>query len=138
MRVKLREIAEAAQFDPRQAILDHVGDMSQITLAGARVLVGTYISPAVTPGGIIKPDRTLMEDRFQGKIGLILAMGPLAFVDDDNVRFGGFKAEVDDWVIYRPSDGFEFFSVKDGSGVSCRILHDQTIIGKVTDPAVIY
>lgn len=138
-RAKLREIAQAAQTDPKQALLDAVGDISGYTLFGPRVLVATYIRPESTRGGIILPDRTLAEDRFQGKVGLVIAKGPLAFVDDDNAKFGGLKAEVGDWVVYRASDGLEMFTLDDGGeGTPCRVMYDQNIIAVVDDPAAVY
>ena len=138
-RAKLREIAQAAQTDPKQALLDSVGDLSGFELFGPRVLVATYIQPEETRGGIILPDRTLAEDRFQGKIGLVVAKGPLAFVDDEYAKFGGKNVEIGDWVSYRASDGMEMFVVdENGGGTPCRILQDQNIICKVSDPSAIY
>src|SRR5256885_210970 len=111
MRAKLREIAIATQADPRKALLDSVGDVSGFNLFGPRVLVATYVRPERTRGGIILADRTLAEDRFQGKVGLVLGTGPLAFQDDNIAKFGGRKAEPGNWVVYRASDGFEMFFV---------------------------
>lgn len=140
MRAKLREIAQAAQHDPKMALIDAVGDISGIRMCGPRVLVATYMQPEKTLGGIIRPDRTLAEDRFQGKVGLVLATGPLAFVDDNVAKFGGLKAKPGDWVTYRASDGFEMFRVDaDGrAGTPCRVLEDQNIIAIIDDPALLW
>ena len=85
VRAKLREIAEAAQSDPKRALLDSIGSdwLDSIEIFHNQVLVATYIEPEKTRGGIIRPDRTLAENRFQGKAALVLKMGPLAFVDDN-------------------------------------------------------
>lgn len=138
---KLREIAQAAQHDPEQALLAALPEaVMQYEVFHNRVLVATYVSPEKTKGGIIRPDRTLAEDRFQGKVGLVIRMGPLAFKDDNVAKFGGVKVEPGDWVTYRPSDGTEVFFV-DPNGIGatpCRLLDDINILGRTPDPALIY
>ena len=84
----------------------------------------------------------MAENRFQGKMGLVLKLGPLAFQDDANAKFGGVQIEVGDWVMYRPSDGIELF-IKDytglaNDGLACRLIEDSLIKGRVTDPSLIY
>lgn len=140
MRAKLREIAEAAGRDPKQALIDAVGDIGGIEMYHNLVLVATYIEPEMTAGGIIKPDRTLAENRFQGKCALVLKLGPLAFKDDNIARFGGMKPEIHDWVVVRPSDGIELFKVdaSGSAGTSCRIFEDVAIKARLSDPGLIY
>lgn len=141
MRANLREIAQAANDDPRKALLDAAGALEDYEVFHNLVLVATYVAPEKTAGGIIRPDRTLAEDRFQGKVGLVLKVGPLAFVDDSVARFGGVTIAVGDWVTYRPSDGIELF-IKDrrkaGDGLPCRLIEDALIKGRVRDPALVY
>lgn len=141
MRAKLREIAEAASFDPKKALLDSLeGRHNDIEMFHNLVLVATYIEPDRTPGGIIRADRTLAENRFQGKAALVLRMGPLAFKDDTIAKFGGVDLKEGDWVMVRPSDGLELFAVdKSGrAGTSCRVFEDTKIMARVNDPALIY
>jgi co-chaperonin GroES (HSP10) len=141
MRAKLREVAEAAMFDPKKALMDSLGaSLQAIEIFHNQVLVATYIEPEMTPGGIYKADRTLAENRFQGKCALVLKKGPLAFKDDAIAKFGGVEIKEGDWVIAYPSDGRELFSV-DASGTAgtcCRIFEDIAIKGRVSDPALIY
>lgn len=143
MRAKLREVAEAANLDPKLALLDALeGCADGLDVFHNNVLVATYIGPDRTPGGIIRADRTLAEDRFQGKAALVLKVGPLAFVDDPKagITFGGKKIAAGDWVLTRPSDGAELF-VSDKSrrtGVPCRIFKDVDIMARLDDPALIY
>jgi len=141
MRVKLREVAEAASRDPKQALIDCLDNSHEnIELFHNKVLVATYIRPEKTSGGIFLADRTLAEDRFQGKAALVLRMGPLAFKDDNIAKFGGAQLTVYDWVMVRPSDGMEFFASDKtkAAGVSCRIFNDIDIIARIADPALIY
>lgn len=140
MRAKLREIAQAAMTDPKQALLDAVGRITEIDVFHNLVLVATYIEPEKTAGGIIKPDRTLAENRFQGKCALVLKLGPLAFKDDNIAKFGGITVGPGDWVIIRPNDGFELFKMEKGtsSGTCCRLIEDTLIKGRTGDPELVY
>src|SRR5713226_4533687 len=130
MRVKLRDIAQAAAIDPRQALRDALGsNVDDIEVFHNLVLVATYIEPEQTPGGIYKPDRTLAENRFQGKCALVLKCGPLAFQDCAVAQFGGVVIEPGDWVFVRPNDGLEMFlgCPQASDGVSCRLFEDVNI-----------
>ena len=104
MRVNLRAIAQAANSDPKQALIASAGPLTDYEVFHNLVLVATYV-PGEKIGSIIVPDKTLAENRFQGKMGLVLKCGPLAFKDDENVKFGGISIEPHDWVLFRPSDG---------------------------------
>jgi co-chaperonin GroES (HSP10) len=140
MRVKLRDIAQAAVNDPKKALFDALGSLDDIDIFHNLVLVATYIEPEITAGGIIMPDRRLEENRFQGKCALVLKCGPLAFEDEAHIKFGGVKLKRGDWVIVRPSDGFELFKGEAGAsdGVSVRLFEDAHIKGRVVDPSAIY
>jgi co-chaperonin GroES (HSP10) len=141
MRVKLREVAEASLSDPKQALLNSLGgQQDHIEVFHANVLVATYIEPDKTPGGILLADRTMQENRFQGKAALVLKVGPLAFKDDNIAKFGGKMLNEGDWVMVRPSDGLEFFTVDASrrAGTSCRVFKDVDIIARLDDPALIY
>lgn len=99
-----------------------------------RVLVAGYIAPERTAGGIIRPHKTIDEDRFQGKVGLVLKVGPQAFEfgpeEKDVVRAG-----VGEWVFFRSSDGWELAL---GDGCPCRVIYDDNIIGVTSDPSTIW
>ncbi len=150
MRVDLRSIAQAAAFDPAKALWDRAGDLIEYEIFHNFVLVATYIPPVKQmkgpKGEVVEfhlSDKSLMEDRFQGKVGLVLKCGPLAFQDDATVRFGGMSIEPGNWVLYRPSDGMEMF-IKDhlsqskNDGLACRLIEDSLIKVRVSDPALIY
>lgn len=149
MRANLRDIAEAAASDPKRALLDRL-DVSQIQVLHNLILVATFVTPPKRfkgPDGkdidFHLPDNSLMEDRFQGKVGLVVAKGPLAFKDDANVKFGGVEVEVGDWVMYRPSDALELFlrdarSGHANEGIPCRLIEDTLVKGVVADPLTIY
>lgn len=147
MRADLRRISEAAAFDPKKALLDAVGDMDSIECFHNLILAATYIAPPKVlkgPDGeavhLHLPDRSLAEDRFQGKAYLVLQVGPTAFKDAAGVTFGGKMVKPGDWIIARPSDGFELFKGDAGAkeGASVRLFEDVHIKGRVSDPTVVY
>lgn len=148
MRANLRELADAASNDPAKGLVAAAGDLSDYEVFHNLILVATYVAPPRMmkgPNGELIPfhtsDRAKEEDRFQGKIGLVLKFGPTAFMDDNVAKFGGVKLRVGDWVMYRPSDGHELF-IRDrrkfDEGLSCRMIEDVFIRGRVTDPSLIY
>ena len=143
---KLSEIAEkiASGADPRRTIIDGIGHkaISEFEPTLNYVLVGTYVRSEKTKGGIIKGgDRTRAEDRFQGKIGLVLKLGPSVNALDRKAILGGSPLAVGNWVMYRTSDANEFFFVDakhELEGSSARVIEDVLIMARVADPESIY
>lgn len=124
--------------DPKMAIINEIGQdvINAYDVMEDDVLIGTYIRPERTKGGIILTDRMKEEDRFQGKVGLVLKMGPSAFKYDRSGQFPfeGNRPEIHAWAVYRASDAWEV-AIK---GVSCRLVRSALIRGFVDDPAVIW
>lgn len=127
--------------DPKKAILNRIGAIPAETVQFSRILVAVYVPPVVekTAGGIHLPDSMTKEDLeeyfWQGKVGMIVAMGPQAYVDDDSIRFHGTKNEVGDWVHFRPSDG-DAIEVNE---VFCRIFDTERFIkGKLPHPDYVW
>jgi hypothetical protein len=144
---KLSEISEQADGDPKKAILKAVGDVSGIEVFHNLVLVATYVAPPKMMKGpdgqkikFYTTDRDKAEERFQGKVGLVLKVGPIAFHDDNVNKFGGIAVKPGDWVMYRASDGNELFIVDDNKidGSSCRLLEDVHIKARLVDPSLVY
>ena len=120
--------------DPANEIRKRIGDISKIEVLHNQILVGVYIRPEKTKGGILLTPQTRDEDRYQGKAGLVLKKGPLAFVDDDNNKFHGQNVDVGDWVFYRVSDGFPLVF----NGTLCRLLEEVHVKGKIPSPDVVF
>lgn len=116
--------------DPKSELIEKIGDLSKVELFNNQVLVAVYIRPEKTKGGIILAGQTRDEDKFQGKVGLVVKMGPQAFVDYDNKWFAGVNVSEDDWVFFRTSDGWSI-TIND---VLCRILDDTNVRGKIAHP----
>jgi hypothetical protein len=127
--------------DPRQTLIDAIGknNIDAYHPSFRLVLVATYVRSNMSKGGIILGgDNTLGENRFQGKVGLVLKLGPGCF---EHPQFGGFKVEPGDWVHYRTSDADEFFFVDEDTGLdgaSVRLVDDTLIKAKVDDPQKVF
>lgn len=124
--------------DKPQGSLDEIrgsiGDLSSVNVFGVQVLVGMWMRPEKTKGGIILTQKTRDEDKFQGKVGFVMKKGGQAFVDGGNHVFGNDNVTEGDCVVYRTSDGFPI----DINGVHCRLLEDVHIKAVVTDPAMVW
>jgi co-chaperonin GroES (HSP10) len=120
--------------DPADAIWRSIGDLSGVEVPYSQVLLGIYKRPPKTVSGIHLPDQVLDEDRYQGKACLVLKVGPMAFVDTDDVKFGNFKVCVGEWIVIRPSDGWAV-SIH---GADCRIVNDVAIRLVVKSPDIVW
>lgn len=137
-----------------------VGDLSGIEVYGQQILVGIYLRGETTQGGIIMPGLQ-KEDLYQGKVVLILKMGPTATAvlqRDHDVKglpspFGARPPAVGDWVFHSASQAFDlnvkgpgaktspsiadsFPAIRD-KGWPCRLVYAADLYGRVTDPLVL-
>ena len=120
---------------PRQAIWREVGPLDKIHPVNQYVLIALYIRPSTrTLGGIEIPETAVDEDRYQGRVGLVLKVGPRAFVDDGPAKFYGFSCIPGDWVVYRPSDGMRMQIGKR----DCRLIPDVAIKMVLDEPDEVY
>lgn len=125
--------------DPKQLILEDLG-MSELgvlpgfKLYGNRVLVAVYKRPDTLKSGIVLPDQTRKEDEHQGKSGLVVMMGPTAFVSDDHYDFRGQTVQLGDWISLWVSDGRQIKI----NGVLCRVVRDVDINFVIPSPDVVY
>lgn len=153
MKIDTGRYAECATLAELTAKLtaDLAPVVQGIHLLRNRVLVASFIRPEKTSGGIIRPDAVREEDKWQGKAGLILAVGPSAFdfeeVRDHAKELGSYDTaskfhnipEVGDWVFFRGSDTWDSgLQVAPGVGAHCRFIFDDAIIGRIADPATIW
>jgi co-chaperonin GroES (HSP10) len=129
---KMAQIARSK--DAKQEILDLVGDLNGVNVTNNQLLVATYIESEKTEGGIYKPQKSVEESRYQGKVGLVLKKGPFAFVDDASVKFHGQNVGEGQWVVFRFADAWETFY----RGVSVRFIFDTDVRAIVDDPSQWY
>lgn len=129
---KTQDIARAG--DKKAAILEAIGDLSNIKVMQNMVLVATYIRPETTSGGIVLPDSALDEDVWQGKVGLVLKLGPVAFETEDGDGRFYVKPNIHDWCVYRVGDAWDITVNK----VACRLIADQNVRLVIDDPESIF
>lgn len=122
------------ETDPAQEIWSGVGDLSGISVFNNKLILATYMRPEKSKGGLIMTDMARSEDRWQSKIGLLIKMGPQAFIDDTGRWFSGVKFELGDWLVYRPADGWNM----EINGKPCRVFDDINIVGRVEHPDLVY
>ncbi len=119
--------------DPKLAILEELGDISNVELFHNQVLLATYLRPTKTKSGLILTDSHVDEDRYQSKVGLLVKCGPLAFEQDGN-WFSGMEFNEGDWLVFRPSEGWSITV----NNVLCRIFDDVNIKGRIQNPDTVY
>jgi len=119
---KLMDIAQAD--DPKQALIDNVGDLSKVKIFGENILVANYIGPEKTKGGIYRTKETMAEYEWQGNAGLVLKLGD-GFEKDDEGEL------LHQWVMYGCNDGLRYHF----RGVACRTISIDRIRQIIPDPS---
>lgn len=120
--------------DPKAEMLKQVGDLSGIDIMYNMVLLAAYIRPERTKGGIIRPNESKEEDVWQGKVGMVIKLGPDAFQDDDDTSFNGQSAELGEWVVFKTGDAWQLTIGE----WPCRLVRDSSIKMKINDPSQIF
>lgn len=118
--------------DPKGAIQSAAGDLTDFEIFGERVLVGIYMRPEKTKGGIIRPDTNKEEDVYQGKVGLVLKWGPDAFLDEEGVVYEQ-AVHPGEWGVFFIGDGKQI----QVNGMPCRLVKDVNFVGKIKDPEMV-
>lgn len=115
--------------------------LSKIEPLFQQALIGLYLRPDTvvqTPGGVYIPYDAVKDDTYQTKVGLVLKLGPRAFIDEPDaqfpVLFHGFTLKVGDWVGFRPSEGLAL----EIGGHKCRLIADVHFKVKVDHPDDIF
>lgn len=135
MKINNIELSERkASTDFKVAMLEQLGDISKFIVLGSDVLVATYIKPRRTSGGILLPEKSVDEDRYQSKIGLVLKMGESAFKYSGAFAYEGTVPKAGDYVAFHTSDAREL-GIR---GVSCRTIDSSLIRMIVPSPDDIY
>jgi co-chaperonin GroES (HSP10) len=120
-------VAMKHEKDPREVILDELGDISGFEIAHNEVLVATYMRPPKTRGGIILTESNLREDEFQSKAGLVVKIGP-------GCTFKNVSVKLHDWVVVRPSDAWAL----EVNFVKCRLVYDDQIRARIAHAGMVW
>ena len=130
----------------RKEILDKLGDLSKVEIANNEVLLAIYIRSNRSPSGIYLTDKTVKEDEYQGKVGLVVKIGPACkFVrtNAEGITYG-LDIRLHDWVVVRPSDTWALDINADateldrGKFVKCRLVYDDMIRLRVPSPGIVW
>jgi hypothetical protein len=103
------------------------------------IITATYYLPDYDEVGtsgfkLFRSDKAHDEALWQGKVGLVVAKGPLAFKDEEHIKFLGQDVNVGDWVLYDIMEGRQFTVNR----MHCRRLKDTQVVMTVDDPRLIY
>lgn len=124
--------------DPREDIYTKVGTLEECDVFHNQILVAVYERPTKLDLGngktLYLADKTRDEDQYQGKVGLVLKTGPLAFIGRDADEFAGQKVERGEWIAFRVSDGWSLQI----NGQLCRMIHDVDCKLRIPTPDYVY
>lgn len=84
---------------------------------------------------------TLREDSYQGKVGLVMKVGSLAFTDTTDHKWEGYMPKVGDWVVINVGDTFGFelpAAVGKTTGRKVRIVDENLVRAIVPEPDVVW
>lgn len=114
-------------------------DLDGIRMLPTHALVALYIREKVSQS-LYAAAPTQNEDHWQGKVGLVLRLGGGAFEDSGTLSFGGFKATVGEFVLFRNTDGWDFAIVPQGGveQVLCKLIPDEDIKAVIPRPEMVY
>lgn len=115
---------------------ENVGDLRDFNLFPTDVLVAHFERTKLPGSTLFAARQTKTEDRFQGKVGLILKLGTQAYVDAIDAKFHGFSPRAGDWAVYKNTDGREMDIVAAGKVTKTlvRVLKDGEIYLTVNRP----
>lgn len=137
--------------DPKKVIYDDVGHLLKgFEPLADRILVVVYERgnqgkdvETVTPGGIIVVETSngvLREDKWQGRVGLVVAVGPIAFKSDASHQWGDRTPKIGDWVMFDTTNTSPFdLPLKDGRHRRARFVQDvyvEAIVPEATFDAI--
>lgn len=112
-------------------IVADLGDVELPNPTGWHLLVLQYVRPKKSAGGIIFADQTKQEDVYQGRTGVVLAIGPDAYKGEKFTS--GAWCEVGDLVLWPPVEAAAArFSY--GKDVTLAILADDRVLATGIDP----
>ncbi len=133
--------------DPKKVILDKLKDVPGFTIAQNEILVAIYQRDEISPGGIVMTAKTLKEDVYQGKVGLVVKVGDnfkWQHTDPFTGNVGGVPIKLHDWVVFRASDTWPLeVNIRDGifdkeSFVVCRLVEPKHIRAVIADPNCVW
>ena len=137
------DAAEKHFSDTVRVIRESIGErlLGLVDVKMNQILVAVWKRPTArdTGGGkmLYLPEKSDMvaEQEYQGKTGLVLKMGPHAYVSDENVAYSDAdKVDVGDWVVFRAGEGMRLRL----HGWDCILTTERGIKLRVPRPDEVY
>lgn len=115
--------------------------LSLVDVKMNQILVAVWERPKTRTlgnGAVIHlPDSAdlVTEQKYQGKTGLVLKLGPRAFESDQNVTYDDAdRVDVGDWVVFRAGEGMRLGL----QGCECILTTERGIKMRVPYPDMVY
>jgi co-chaperonin GroES (HSP10) len=126
-------VAMLHEVDPRDEILAILGkSLDGFEILNNEVLLAIYKRPKMTKGGIMLTPRVLDEDKYQGKVGLVVKVGP-------SCDFPTVPIALHDWVMIKASDSFAIDLLStDDKEINCRLVMDKFVRVKISHPGLVW
>lgn len=142
----------------KEHIWRQIGKLDELEIFGRQVLVAVYTRPAFNARTKMHhTEADQRKDWYEGKVGLVLAMGPDAFTGDDSYikqTYGKAGAPVvGQWLFQNANTGIQFSICNDGAervkyedrhgephalypgdGWPVRIVSDDGFLGRIVKP----
>lgn len=103
---------------------------------GYQVMALQYVRPDKTSTGIYLSNKTTDEDKWQGRCGLVLGLGKLAYSDKDEVA-----CKAGDWILWGKLENSAtrtaFGRQTDKELASLVFINDDRILATVSDPMLV-
>ncbi len=119
-------VAMMHEMDPREQILDKIGDLSSYEIEETQMLLAIYLRPERTRGGIVLTASNLKEDLYQSKAHLIVKMGTKVECS--------IPIKLHDWIVIRPSDGWDL----EVNFTPCRMAFGDHIKARIDKPGAVW
>jgi co-chaperonin GroES (HSP10) len=123
--------------DAAKKLLSTIGDISGMEVLNDRILIAIYRHEGMTKGGLITSTKTEDESDYQGKVGLVLKIGPLVNAGD-KAQTRGAELRIGDWVVVNPSSGLSMNAGQHGSDRMIRMLVERDIHMRVNKPDLVW
>lgn len=131
--------AEQYRDDPKAFLLFRMSLLMPLKVYHNWIITATYYLPkwdylGNTDFKFERPETVHNNALWEGKVGLVIGKGPMAFLDDEHVAFHGQNVEIGDWIQYDIMEGRQFTLDQ----VHCRRLKDTQLVMQIPDPRLIY
>jgi hypothetical protein len=131
--------------DPKLPIIRDVGELLDgFVIPPTDILIVMYEPEkddngvVQTKGGIYLPvgkQTNVSEYKIQGKVGLVMKLGEMAFTDDDKIKWHNFRPALHDWVVVNIGDSFSFDLPGDRRA---RLVHESQVKMIAPDHSVVW